>query len=48
MTNSNCRPKPVLREFVAKLGVSLQSGDGKILNTRALGAGVMAAIRALQ
>ncbi|HKR38406.1 MAG TPA: hypothetical protein VJU59_01805 [Paraburkholderia sp.] len=39
--------KPALRELAAKLGVSLQSGSGKPLNTRTLGAGVMAAIRAL-
>jgi len=39
--------KPALRELAAELGVSLQNSSGKPLNTRSLGASVMAAIRAL-
>lgn len=36
-----------LRDLAERLGVSMENGNGNPLNTRALGASVMAAIRAL-
>ena len=39
--------KPVLRQIAAELGVSLLNSNGNLMNTRQLGAEVIAALRAL-
>jgi hypothetical protein len=39
--------KPVLRDFAARLNVTQQSGSGKDMTTRQLGAQVIRAIKAL-